>query len=314
MILTITVAPTFDITYKIPVVVEHSVNRVESASIESSGKGINVSRALADMGFATVAIAPVADSLLGDYWIDLLRPHFAVARSRTTHPVRIHTSIVDRLAVTKLNENAPRLSEDEIADLIGVIGEEAKRHKPSWIVLAGSIHGDNAQQFGAGVADIARKSNAKLAVDSSGAAMIELLKVKPDFVKPNLDELLEIYPEMESSRSAHIEHVLKLSQEIDGVVLCTDGGNVAFASDGKELLEIIPPTFVGANSVGAGDASLAGYLAAESTGNDFSTSIQMAMSWASAACRTAGTAGLKSPVGIGTSAKITSLTIESNRK
>lgn len=309
MILTVTVAPTFDLTYTIPVVVEHSVNRVESALIEASGKGINVSRALADMGFATVAIAPVPDTSLGDYWVDLLKQYFSVKRSRTTHPIRIHTSIVDQLAVTKLNEIAPELTDDEVDDLVNAIREEAVQRKPSWIVIAGSLHSKNAPRIGAEVADIARKSGAKLAVDSSGAAMMELLKAKPDFVKPNLDELHEIYPNMELSSHAHIAHVRKLALEIDGTVLCTDGGNIAYATDKRDLLEIVPPTFAGANSVGAGDASLAGYLAAESSGSDFVTSIQTAMSWASAACHNAGTAGLRSAVGAGVSAKIRALAL-----
>ena len=122
-----------------------------------------------------------------------------------------------------------------------------------------------------------------------------------------IDELKELYPDMNDSKESYIDHVKQLARRIDGTVLCTDGAKVAYATNQIDLLEIVPPTIAGANNVGAGDASLAGYLAAESSGSDFATAISTAMSWASAACQNPGTAGLNLKAAKGAPATITKL-------
>ena len=131
-----------------------------------------------------------------------------------------------------------------------------------------------------------------LAIDTSGEAAEVLFKFSPDFIKPNRDEISVWYPEAASSDQALISSIQDLAKRINGTVLCTNGDKTAYASNNKNLLEIVPPTISGVNSVGAGDASLAGYLAAESSGSDFVTAVTTAMKWAIASCLNSGTAGL----------------------
>ena len=69
MIFTITLSPTFDLTYHVDDLLTDQVNRVGRKIFEPSGKGINVSIDLAEEQFQTLAIAPVPDSELGDLWI-----------------------------------------------------------------------------------------------------------------------------------------------------------------------------------------------------------------------------------------------------
>ena len=307
MIITITLAPTFDLTYHLDKVDLHEINRVNSKHIEPSGKGINVSINLAEEGHATTAIAPIPDTPLGDLWINMAEEKFTVRTSEASKEIRINTSVVDKEAVTKLNEKAAELNDSEVEDLIKVVRAESINSHPQWIALCGSVHTNNASKVGSELKKIADESGAKFAVDCSGESMVTLLGFNPDFIKPNRDELKELYPDMNETKDSYIDHVKKLAARIDGTVLCTDGAKVAYATNQKDLLEIVPPTIAGANNVGAGDASLAGYLAAESSGSDFATAISTAMSWASAACQNPGTAGLNLKAAKGAPATITKL-------
>ena len=307
MIMTITLAPTFDLTYHLDKVEMHEINRVKSKHIEPSGKGINVSINLAEEGHKTTAIAPIPDSPLGNLWIEMAEEKFDVRTSETSKEIRINTSVVDAQAVTKLNEKAAELADAEIVDLVKVVRTEAQATKPEWIALCGSVHTSNADRIGQELKKVVDETGAKFAVDCSGDAFNTLLGYKPDFIKPNRDELKELYPEMNDSKESYIDHVKQLARRIDGTVLCTDGAKVAYATNQIDLLEIVPPTIAGANNVGAGDASLAGYLAAESSGSDFATAISTAMSWASAACQNPGTAGLNLKAAKGAAATITTL-------
>ena len=143
--------------------------------------------------------------------------------------------------------------------------------------------------------------------DTSGEAAEILFKFAPDFIKPNRDEISVWYPEASSSDQALISSIQDLAKRINGTVLCTNGGKTAYASNNKNLLEIVPPTIAAVNSVGAGDASLAGFLAAESSGSDFVTAVSMAMMWAIASCQNSKSAGLNLKAASGASASIKEL-------
>ena len=57
MIITITLSPTFDLTYHLDKIDVHAINVVNSKNIEPSGKGFNVSYNLVQQGFDSTAIA-----------------------------------------------------------------------------------------------------------------------------------------------------------------------------------------------------------------------------------------------------------------
>ena len=292
MILTITLSPTFDLTYSITSVTSHEVNRAGKKEFEPSGKGINVSVNLAEEKFETIAVAPVPTNGLGQLWINLANEKIIIRTSKSSHDLRINTSIVDTKGVTKINEEFEKLDLSELQDLILTVEKEVNSHKPSWIALCGSVHPDNAVFLGENLRRICDQANIKLAIDTSGKSAKVLFDYSPDFVKPNRDELAEWFPESKDSIEAYLTCIQNLAKKIDGTVLCTDGGKTAFATNNKNLLEIVPPTISGVNNVGAGDASLAGFIAAESSGSDFVTAVTTAMKWAIASCLNSGTAGL----------------------
>ncbi|MEN9735871.1 MAG: hypothetical protein RL129_581 [Actinomycetota bacterium] len=307
MILTITLSPTFDLSYQVKEIIPNAVNRVGKKSFETSGKGINVSINLAEAKIPTIAIAPIPETLLGELWINMATENMVVRTSKSSHEVRINTSINSDGGTTKINESFEKLADDELKDLISVVTNEAKAHKPSWIALCGSVHPDNAKFLGESLRKLCNEVSAKFAVDTSGESAQILFDFGPDFIKPNRDELRDWYPESAKSEDAYVAAIRDLAKRIDGTVLCTDGGKTAYATDNKNLLEIVPPTIAAVNSVGAGDASLAGYLAAESSGSDFVTAVTTAMKWAIASCLNPQSAGLNLKAASGFDASVREL-------
>jgi 1-phosphofructokinase len=304
MILAITLAPTFDLTYKVDEIKIHEINTVSSKVLEPSGKGFNVAYNLTEQGHDATTISPIPESQLGHVWAYMAREKVKTLTSPTANEIRIHTSVVDSKEVTKFNEKSQRLTDIELEDLINSIENVAKSEKVSWIAVCGSVHVDNANALGLKLREICDKYGCNLAVDTSGASAEILYDFKPDFIKPNRDELKELIPSAGESEEAYKAAVVQLASKINGTVLCTDGSKVAYAANNEVLLEIVPPVIAGVNSVGAGDASLAGYIAAESSGSDFVTAISMAMTWASAACLNPGTAGLNMNAAKGAAASI----------
>jgi 1-phosphofructokinase len=73
MIITVTLNPSLDLTYDLadPTLGEVDVHRARTATIEASGKGVNVSRTLHMAGVATTAVLPVGGET-GRHLADLL--------------------------------------------------------------------------------------------------------------------------------------------------------------------------------------------------------------------------------------------------
>jgi 1-phosphofructokinase len=132
----------------------------------------------------------------------------------------------------------------------------------------------------AGLTSVFAEHGVRVAVDTSGAALLAAVDAGPDLIKPNRQELAaavgspvnsldDVVAAAEKLRSRGVKAVLA-SLGADGAVLVDDGGSVFGTADP------IDPV----STVGAGDALLAGFLAAGAGGAD---SLIEGMAWARAA-------------------------------
>ena len=105
----------------------------------------------------------------------------------------------------------------------------------------------------------------RFAVDSSGATLQALLTGKPDVLKPNEDEIRHLM-----GRSAPLEEQIAfirsdlLGERLgpDAKVILSRGGEGAILVTKCAVLRAAPPEIRPVNTVGCGDAMLAGFIAA----------------------------------------------------
>jgi 1-phosphofructokinase len=290
MILTITPSPTLDLTYELDELKEDTVNVSKGTLIEGSGKGILVSMALTEMNVPCEAMVPISDSELSLAWRDVVAKKIKVNVTLAKREMRINTSLLHGGKTTKVNEVAMPLTSEECAEFLKNIEYKVQEIKPSWIVLSGHISKENVEAVVSGVKNLANNHGAKLVIDSSGRGLVRGIEAKPDFIKPNMDELIAIKPEAKSDPA---KAVLNLAKEIEGVVLLSNGDKPAYASNGNELYELTPAPIQIINSVGAGDSTVAGFVAAAESGKGFLDSVINGMAWGQAACLTIESGGVK---------------------
>lgn len=276
--MTLTANPSVDRTVEVEQLLRGGLHRTSSSSVHPGGKGINVARALVRNGLDARAVVPAGGSegghliaLLDNYSIDVIRVP-------TLEPVRSNISVVEPDAtVTKLNEIGARLSGDEVDALCdALLGNVSDA---SWVVLAGSLPPGVNEDF---YADLIRRltpSGAKVVVDTSGPALRSAVKAGPVLVKPNLDELEEaVNRPLETIRD-----VVDAAQELRA--LGTGAVLASLGSKGAVLIEkggvwCADATADPRSSVGAGDAMLAGFLAAGGSGPQ---ALAAAVAWGAAA-------------------------------
>ncbi|MET8831537.1 1-phosphofructokinase [Streptomyces sp. NPDC004610] len=265
MILTVTPNPSLDRTYEVPALERGAVIRASGERMDPGGKGVNVSRAVAAAGRRTVAVLPLGGAP-GALVAELLAAQgIEVAPVPVAGATRSNIALAESDGVlTKINAPGPELSPAEQGALLGTVRERSAG--AGWIACCGSLPRGLAPSWYAEVVARAHDGGARIALDTSGPALLEALRARPDVVKPNAGELSAAV----GRPLATVGDALKAAEELRAMgaraVLASLGadGQVLVADEGA-WFATAPVTAVRSN-VGAGDSSLAGFLIAGGTG------------------------------------------------
>jgi 1-phosphofructokinase len=265
MILTVTPNPSLDRTYEIPSLGRGEVVRATGERMDPGGKGVNVSRAVAAAGRRTVAVLPLGGAP-GALVADLLDAQgIEVAPVPVAGATRSNIALVEADGVlTKINAPGPELSAAERELLLETVRRQSR--DAEWIACCGSLPRGLAPSWYADLVARAHTAGVRIALDTSGPALLRALPERPDVVKPNAEELAEAV----GRPLATVGDALKAAGE-----LRARGARTVLASlgaDGQLLVDDTGGWFGHArvdtvrSNVGAGDSSLAGFLVAGGTG------------------------------------------------
>ncbi|MFG2722531.1 1-phosphofructokinase [Streptomyces sp. NPDC048416] len=264
-ILTVTPNPSLDRTYEVSGLRRGAVLRATGEYVDPGGKGVNVSRVVSAAGHRTVAVLPLGGTtgalvaeLLGAEGID-------VATVPVVGHTRSNIAVVEADGtLTKINAPGPELSGAEAESLLAAVREHAG--PADWIACCGSPPRGLDPQWYADLVARARATGAKVALDTSGPALIAALGARPHIVKPNAHELAQAVGRPLITVGDAVQAAEELRELGAGMVLATLG------ADGQLLVTSLGTYFAHApvdavrSDVGAGDASLAGFLTAGGAG------------------------------------------------
>ncbi|MFJ1644676.1 1-phosphofructokinase family hexose kinase [Streptomyces sp. NPDC088258] len=146
----------------------------------------------------------------------------------------------------------------------GAPGAEASA--PTWIACCGSLPRGLAPEWYAELVARAHRAGARIALDTSGPSLLAALRERPDVVKPNAEELAEAVGRPLTTVGDAVKAAEELRAYGAGAVLASLGadGQLLVSAEGT-YFGSAPVASVRSN-VGAGDASLAGFLAAGGEG------------------------------------------------
>jgi 1-phosphofructokinase len=301
MIVTVTPNPSIDRTVALTgPLTRGAVHRVSSVISEPGGKGVNVARALTLAGLDAVAVlpAPTSDPLVAA----LSASAVSFTCVPTAGAVRTNLAITEHDGTTtKLNEPGATLDGAALKALtMSVI---ASAETASWVVLSGSLPPGVPDNWYAHVVALLQSHPCRVAVDTSegplAAVVDSFQRAAPDLIKPNAEELAGVLGYSPQALEAAVaqgdpEPVVSAARQlIDrgvGAVLATLGAAGAVLVDETGSWLATPPPIAARSTVGAGDASLAGYLRAEVGGAVPPLRLQMAVAYGSAAAALPGSA------------------------
>ena len=289
-IVTLTMNPAIDTSATVDHVVPERKLRCQTPRHEPGGGGINVSRAIQELGGQSITVYPVGgptgqllQHLLDQDGFNLLsvpiqdrtRESFVAMESETGQQFRFVMP-------------SPTLIETEWQACLDVVS--ALNPVPTYIVASGSLPPGVPTDFYARVARVGRTLGARVIVDTPGEPFREAVHEGVYLVKPNLRELSDLTDHELKDELQQEEAALELirREHCEAVVLSLGAAGVLMASaSGCERMRA--PTVSIESKVGAGDSTVAGIVLSLARGMPLREAVQFGVAAGAAAVMTPGT-------------------------
>ena len=277
MIATVTLNPAVDKSVTVRGFEIGKTNRGEVNRVDAGGKGINVAKALQQLGAPVCALGLVAGSN-GRFILDALGgaaipADFVDVPGETRVNLKIHDP--EKGTETELNEPGFRVLPEHLEELRRKV--EALAPQCQAMVFSGSLPPDAPPAIFRDLIDVAKRHGAKCFLDTAGAALKLGLTAGPYLIKPNRAEVEELLRVSLRTRHELVEAARALAMMGSERVLISLGAEGAVGVAGNEALAARSPVVKVRSSVGAGDTMVAAMAYAAVQGVPFRQAFRMAV-------------------------------------
>lgn len=287
-IVTLTVSPALDKSAHFTGLVPEQKIRCQMPLFDAGGGGINVSKAISRLEGTSLALMTAGGST-GEMLQKLLREESVPFRA-------IETESWTRENFVAVDDNtnsqfrfvfpAPAVTIAEKDKIIEAIHELDF----NYLVVSGGLSEGLPLDFYQKIAEMAKASNSKLIIDTSGAPLRKALETGVYLIKPNVGELAKLIGverlEMEQVNEAAKEIIREGGAEVVVVSLGPQGAVLVT----KDSYDYVPaPNVVKKSTVGAGDSMVGGMVWALSQNKSLKEVLRWGVACGSAATMNEGT-------------------------
>ena len=287
-IVTLTLHPALDKSTSTDHIVPDHKLRCAPLRIDAGGGGINVSKGIRKLDGQSTAVFPVGGAN-GDLLCSLLeKAGIATQLLPVPHDTRESFSVTEtrsnqQYRFTVAGGEMTEAQADQCLDMV-------KKLRPTWLVASGSLPPGLPENYFEKVVHLARQIDAKLILDTSGAALSPAVEKGVFLLKPNLAELSMLagvaHLEMNEVDDAALKIIHAGKCEVMVVSLGPQGA-LLVTRDGFE--HIPAPMVKKQTTVGAGDSMIAGMVWALEAGKPLREMAQIGVACGSAATMNTGT-------------------------
>ena len=285
MLVTVTLNTALDKTLHVPGFSVGQHARAELVSLIAAGKGINVARGIVRMGGTCVASGLVGTGEWERYSRVLEEEGVRCALTGIDGVTRTNTTILDpkNNTTTHLREEGMTTRQEDLERLKDRILELLADQPDGGltrVVFAGSLPPGVSSEELIELIRMCREEGARTVLDTSGDTLYRAVESgMVDTIKPNLQELGQcLRREVEQEECPGV--AARLLDRVDAVLLTLGAEGAYFLRAGERVgVRCRLESREVANTVGCGDAFLAGWL----EGREHGKSPRSALAWAAAA-------------------------------
>lgn len=257
-ILTITLNPAIDITIELDELHIGAVNRQHQVTQHAAGKGLNVAQVLHDLGHHVVV-----SGFLGEKNKAIFQQHFQNMQFDDQFiylddETRQNIKIAEQSGrMTDVNGQGFQVTEADKTALLQRL--ESLSHAADFVVIAGSLPKGFSTDDLQSLIQLFKQKNKKIAIDSSGKALVAAIACDPWMIKPNTDELFESYGVAVETVADQQKLFQSLDSQIRHIVISMGEHGVNWIRP-DQILQAQPAKVSVKSTVGAGDSLLAGMI------------------------------------------------------
>ena len=290
-IVTLTMNPALDVSSSTEEVVPEHKLRCGPTRFDPGGGGVNVSRAIRNLGGHSIAIYPLGGPT-GQAYRGYLEAEGIIGRVITVEGHTRESFTIDEVSTGEQFRfvlQGPTLREPEWRACLVVVGDLLP--VGGFLVASGSLPPGVPDDFYAQLARIAADHDVRLVVDASGAALEAALADGVFLIKPSLRELGELVGAdgpLDAQQQVQAARAIVADGRAEIVALSLGGaGAVLVTAD--EVLRLPTPLVQVRSTVGAGDAFLAGLVLRLAQGRTVAEAFRTAVAAGSATAMVPGT-------------------------
>ena len=288
MIYTVTLNPSLDYFLSVEHFAIGKTNRSDEEVYRPGGKGINVSWVLHNLGLESTALGFLAGFTGQEIKRQMETTGIATDFIELPGGMSRLNVKLKQMDATEINASGPILSEKNLEKLRKKLSALTQG---DILILSGSLPGSVTTDIYKDLMEEVDGKGIPVIVDAIGDALLKTLPLHPFLMKPNHQELSELFDVELSTREQVIPYAGKLQEWGAQNVLVSLGGAGAVLLDQNGVVyESEVPRGKLINAVGAGDSMVAGFLAGYLEKQDFAHAFLMGMAAGSASAFSEGLA------------------------
>ena len=291
MIYTVTLNPCLDRFLIVEDFKPDDANRIQEEHRFAAGKGIDVSRVIAELGGDSIALGFVGG--FGGLELEgrLINAGVQCDFTRISRETRINIHVYNKRSneQTSFNAPGPEVKPAELAAFCTRIRKLSP--SPSFVAFCGSVPRGVTKNIYKQIGLWAREQGARIVLDTDRDAFREGIKCQPFLVKPNIHEMSRYFDEDLSDAAADIliDRAHRLIERGVELVLLSMGADGLLCVSTERLLRVIPPKVEARSTIGSGDSVVAGVLHALSRGDSLADALRLGAACGAATAMTPGT-------------------------
>lgn len=258
MIATITLNPSLDQTITVPGLVVDETNRWTTTRLYAGGKGIDVSRAIHEMGGKTTAYGFIGGA--AGRTVEILLDEEGVPFSFTPIKQETRTNLIisdtKTGQQTRIDAPGPRISKREFDRFHQKMTQISP--KPALMVVSGSVLPGLPANVYCDIITETKSFGVRCILDSEGRWLEEGIKAKPYLIKPNVREAEELVKAKLTDEPSITRAALSLVEQGIEIVVISRGRDGIIAATKEKIFKAVPPPVKVKSSIGAGDCTVAG--------------------------------------------------------
>ena len=274
MIYTVTLNPSIDYIVRLDELKTGITNRTTSEEYYIGGKGINVSCVLAELGIKSTALGFVAGFTGEAIEKGLKNPKITADFITLKSGISRINIKIKAGEETEINCQGPHIDEEELLNLFDKIDNI---QSGDTLIIAGNIPNTLPDDVYERIIERLDGKDVRIVVGATKKLLVNSLKYKPFLIKPNRQELSEIFDTTVKTESDVVKYAQELQKMGAKNVLVSLGGDGALLVDefGKVHKEGVIKGHKVLNTVGSGDSMVAGFVAGCIDKNDYAYALKL---------------------------------------